>query len=234
MQHNGFTEQQVQVVIIYTSNSYPICDMNGTYCPDNDYHNADAYISEIHLGRILRYLKCCEMDVNGNSTGNPRYPNLRQVFVSSRTYGGYANGQPMYAAHCLMPEPYAYEEAFGVQRTIVAQIDRTTTDYAGDVRYPESAPWTDWGPYLWADGVNPRSDGLNFCDTSTTGNINCLGDPGDVRFGDPDPNYQTTYWGDHTHPTAWGLKKVADQFVTFFTKVAGGGGSPFVQGWNQQ
>jgi hypothetical protein len=232
--HNGYDERQVQVVLIYSSNSYPTCDMKAAYC--SDYTKADAYISETYLGRILRYLKCCKMDANGNSTGQARYLHLQQVFVTSRTYGGYANGQPTTTQHCLMPEPYAYEESFGLQRTIVAQINRTTTDYAGDVRYPESAPWTDWGPYLWADGPNiSPSTGLYYCDSSTdTAQYHqCLNNPGDVRFGDLMSGY-TQFWGDHTHPTAWGTKKVADRLVTFFTQSTMNGGSPFVQAWKGQ
>jgi hypothetical protein len=158
--------------------------------------------------------------VNGNSTGVPRYPNLKLVFVTSRIYGGYAqNPAPDNAAGCLNPEPFAYEEGFAVQRLIVAQIDRTITDHAGDVRYPESAPWVDWGPYLWASGTNVSSHTLLFwCDSTTTNNINCFNtnNPGDFRYGDLAPGY-SAYWGDHTHPTAWAAQKVANQLVKFIT-----------------
>ena len=51
---------------------------------------------------------------------------------------------------------------------------------------------------------------------------------GDI-FGDPD-----LYWGDYTHPSAAGAKKVADLLVKFFTKSVANGGSPFVQHWNQR
>ena len=148
-----------------------------------------------------------------------RYPNLKQVFLTSRTYGGYANGKK---DGCLMPEPYAYELGFAVQRLIAAQIRQvaglTTTDpYAGDLSYnvPDNdlygAPWFDWGPYLWANGEQPRAfDGLNWCDGQN--DRFCPGPSHDFRHDDPsDP----TYWGDFTHVTASGLKKVADKLVLF-------------------
>lgn len=69
-----------------------------------------------------------------------QYPNLKMVYLSSRTFGGY--GQ----AH---PEPYAYETAFAVRWLIQDQIKDTTTG-------KNVSPILVWGPYLWANGLTPR------------------------------------------------------------------------------
>ena len=176
----------------------------------------DTYQAETYLGDILRYLKCCKG--GPGQGGGPRYLNLKQVFVTSRIYGGWANGN---GNGCLNPEPFAYELGFTVQRAIVAQINQTanppvqgTDPYSGQLDYTV-APWFDWGPYLWADGVNPvnlRSDGLVWCDWSTRSNSRCSNNLGDVRFGDLDQGY-TQYYGDQIHPTAWGTQKVATQLL---------------------
>jgi hypothetical protein len=71
-----------------------------------------------------------------------RFPNLELVYLSSRTYAGYASTS-------LNPEPYAYESSFAVKWTIQARIEG-----------PETRPWLGWGPYLWTDGLRGRSDGL--------------------------------------------------------------------------
>lgn len=76
-----------------------------------------------------------------------RFPNLKIVYLSSRTYGGYASTS-------LNPEPYAYQSAFAVRWLIERQI-------AGDPELTAS-PWLAWGPYLWADGTTPRVDGLTW------------------------------------------------------------------------
>ena len=74
-----------------------------------------------------------------------RYPNLRLVYVSSRSYGGYA-------ATPLNPEPYAYESAFGVRWLIQDQIKGVESlNYASG-----KTPLLLWGPYLWADGEKGR------------------------------------------------------------------------------
>ena len=76
------------------------------------------------------------------------FPNLRIVYLGSRTYGGYANGP-------LNPEPYAYESAFAARWLIQRQV-------SGDPELVEvKSPLLLWGPYLWADGVSRRKlDGL--------------------------------------------------------------------------
>jgi hypothetical protein len=81
-----------------------------------------------------------------------RYPNLRQVFVSARTYGGYNLGGPN-------PEPYAYETGFA-DKFFVAQW----------VANPSKRPWVGWGPYFWTDGTVGRADGLKwYCSDTVDG-----------------------------------------------------------------
>ncbi len=70
------------------------------------------------------------------------YPNLRLVFLSSRTYGGYA-------ATTLNPEPYAYESGFAVKWLVTQRVEGKLT-----------GAWLGWGPYLWTDGTKGRRDGL--------------------------------------------------------------------------
>jgi hypothetical protein len=72
-----------------------------------------------------------------------RFPNLRLVYLSSRTYGGYAST-------ALNPEPYAYESAFAVRSLILDRARANATE-----------PVLLWGPYLWVDGLQARkADGL--------------------------------------------------------------------------
>ncbi len=80
-----------------------------------------------------------------------RFPNLRLLYLSSRIYAGYASTN-------LNPEPYAYQSGFAVKWLIEQQIasDPELSYDAG------RAPWMAWGPYLWADGNAPRTDGLTW------------------------------------------------------------------------
>lgn len=77
-----------------------------------------------------------------------RLPQLQVVYFSSRVYGGWlANGEPL-----------AFEGAFAVKMLLADQVDDLA---AGSGTYA-SGPWLTWGPYLWADGVVPRADGLTW------------------------------------------------------------------------
>ncbi len=82
-----------------------------------------------------------------------KYRNLKQVYLSSRIYGGYANT-------LLNPEPYAFESGFAVKWLLQEQIEGDTSLlYQGPNR---KSAWLSWGPYLWANGPNARKDGLQW------------------------------------------------------------------------
>jgi hypothetical protein len=82
-----------------------------------------------------------------------RYPNTQLVYLSSRTRSyTYWNG--------LSPEPTAFETGFAVKWLIQAQIEGDPELNYNPEKGPVKAPFLSWGPYLWADGLNPRSDGM--------------------------------------------------------------------------
>ncbi len=114
-----------------------------------------------------------------------KFPNCRQGFLSSRIYAGYATT-------ALNPEPYAYDSAFAVKWLVEDQINGAPalnfTPSAGAV----VAPWLAWGPYMWADGITPRSDGLTWA---------C-----------------SDYQADGTHPGPAARSKVANMLLAFFSR----------------
>lgn len=111
-----------------------------------------------------------------------RLPNTALLYNSSRTYAGYAST-------ALNPEPYAYASGFAVKWLVQSQIDHEPSLNADPARGPVEAPVLLWGPYLWADGTTPRSDGLTWT---------C------AEFGD-----------DGTHPSAAGRRKVGEMLLRF-------------------
>jgi hypothetical protein len=80
-----------------------------------------------------------------------KFPNLRIAYLGSRIYGGYGTSR-------LNPEPYAYESAFAARWLIQDQI-KGNPELNYDPNHGRvKAPLLLWGPYLWADGVNPRKE----------------------------------------------------------------------------
>jgi hypothetical protein len=82
-----------------------------------------------------------------------KFPNLKLVYLSSRIYGGWAVSP-------LNPEPHAYEGGFAVKWLIADQIAGKPELNYDPAKGRVAAPWIAWGPYLWADGLKPRKDGL--------------------------------------------------------------------------
>jgi hypothetical protein len=112
-----------------------------------------------------------------------KFPNLKIAYISSRIYGGYAVG-------ALNPEPFAYEEGFSMKWLIADQIAGKPELNYDPARGPVRAPWMIWGPYLWADGLKGRKDGM------VTWKREDLGPDG-------------------THPSLMGREKVAWLLLTF-------------------
>ncbi len=113
-----------------------------------------------------------------------RYPNLRIVFLSSRTRSYlYDRG--------LSPEPAAFETGFAVKWLIEDQLNGDPDLNYDPTRGPVTAPFLAWGPYLWIDGMNPRSDGMTWT-------------PEDLAE-------------DCTHPSSSGVTKVNQMLMSFFT-----------------
>ena len=82
-----------------------------------------------------------------------RFPNLKILYLSSRTYGGYATID-------LNPEPHAYQSAFAVKWLIEDQLNGAVGLNYDPAQGTVYAPWLSWGPYLWADGIAAEGDGF--------------------------------------------------------------------------
>ena len=164
----GYSELQVQVAWINLTNARPSVSL-----PEGA---ADAVNLKQQYGNVLRALK-------------ERYPNLKMVFFSSRLFAGYATTD-------LNPEPFAYETGFAVKWVIEAQLNQMYMEgapidsEAGNLSYETVAPWVAWGPYLWANGDEPRLDGLFWL-------------PEDFK-------------ADGTHPARFGIEKIADILLDYF------------------
>jgi hypothetical protein len=105
-----------------------------------------ARITPARLGEFPKHAQALEADLkNIILAAKECYPNLKLVYLSSRTYGGHA-------VTALNPEPYAYESAFSVQWLIKSQIAGKDSDLGYD-----KAPVLLWGPYLWTDGIKGRA-----------------------------------------------------------------------------
>ena len=155
----GLTAAQVQVAWLKEADAQP---------PDDFPGHATVLRDELEL--IVNNL-------------HDKFPNLKICYLSSRIYGGYS------AAGTLNPEPQAYESGFSVKWLIEDQIAGDPGLNDGRLEGAVRAPVLLWGPYLWADGTTPRSDGLTW------------------QLSDME--------GDRVHPSPAGEQKVASLLSAF-------------------
>lgn len=112
------------------------------------------------------------------------YPNIKIAYFSSRT-------RSYTYWHGLSPEPNAFETGFSVKWMIEKQMEGDLSLNFDPGRGEVVSPLLLWGPYLWADGGNPRSDGLVWLAEDME--------------------------RDCTHPTRSGTTKVAGLLFDFFS-----------------
>ena len=159
----GLTTNQVQVVWLKQALKQPVA--YGAF-------PAHAQALQAMEEQILRNAKAL-------------FPNLKLAYVSGRTRAYETNSS------ALNPDPFAFESGFAVRWMIQDQLNATNNLNYDSSSGPVVAPWISWGPYLWADGLTPRSD-------------NFIWQCADLE-------------GDWTHPsTNGGVPKVATQLLAFF------------------
>ena len=79
-------------------------------------------------------------------------PNLKMVYLSGFHYTGYTH--PEHELYDFLVEPKGYWGNLAIKELIERQINGDPLlDFEGEGRV---APYVNWGPYFWADGVNPR------------------------------------------------------------------------------
>ena len=163
LEDRGASYQQVQAIWFKQGRAWP--------------NEADTSFTAYMDTLVAQLVSCMQIIHN-------RYPNCRMVYISSRIYGDY---QP--DDFRLNPEPFAYYNGWGVKELVERQLN-------GDPELawegPDAkAPWISWASYLWADGVNPRNDGLTWL---------CPDD----------------FLDDGAHPSPVGSRKVSDYLMDFF------------------
>lgn len=156
----GFTPLQVQVAWIYLAYRDPI----------EGFPTATEKLED-YIQTVLNILIT-------------RFPNVKIAYLTSREYAGYSG------TGASNPEPYAYESAFACRWLIERQINGDTELNYNAASGEVKSPLIIWGPYTWASGTTPRSDGLTWLRND---------------FGD-----------DGMHPSSQGYTKIGNLMLDFF------------------
>ena len=80
-----------------------------------------------------------------------RFPNLKLLYLSSRTYAGYA--KPINQ----VSEPYAYDQGYALQAVIADQLNGDPALNFDPSQGPVLAPWIAWENYKWGNGMTAHN-----------------------------------------------------------------------------
>lgn len=139
---SGYSNKQVQVVWIEQENT----------------QNADTAFPSAPLSLLEDYRKLL-------SVISIRFPNVKIVYLNQRAYAGYIDVTPGVIGKGLH-FPRDYYNGWCIKWLIEKQLsDAPGFRYNGT---PE-IPFIDWATSFWADGKNPRLDGLSYDCTTDFG-----------------------------------------------------------------
>jgi hypothetical protein len=163
IRRDGFTPEQVQVAWVKHAHSKPA-----------------------EFGPFPTHAEVLQQDIENSLRALLRnFPNIQLVYLSSRSRA-YTDDPSKQS-----PEPYAYEEGFSAKWLIAKQMSGDP-DLNYDPKKGEVvAPLVLWGPYIWADGTQGRSDGFVW-------------------------NCNDTRSNEFIHPSDKGMQKVGSQLLAFF------------------
>jgi len=110
------------------------------------------------LGEFPAHARALQVDITAIlNIARLHYPNLRVVYLSSRTFGGWSGRESG------SPEPYAYESGFGTRWVVQSQMKGERQLNFDPAQGEVKAPLVLWGPYFWACGDTPRKfDGMTW------------------------------------------------------------------------
>jgi enterochelin esterase-like enzyme/dienelactone hydrolase len=165
----GVTPKQVEVVWIKETNPAPHKESFPKYTRD----------LQAQITKIVQLLP-------------KRFPNVQLVYLSSRSWGGWAKVPAgSKASQPGNSEPYSYETAFAVKWLIERQLKGEAELNFDPAKGAVKAPWLSWGPYWWANGENKRKDGFHFQKSDFRDN-------------------------DQMHHSEAGMKKLGQELLRFF------------------
>lgn len=80
-----------------------------------------------------------------------RFPNLKILYLASRTYAGYSN--PVKE----VSEPWAYDQGYALQAVIADQLNGDPALNFDPSVGPVVAPWLAWDTYKWGNGMTAHN-----------------------------------------------------------------------------
>jgi hypothetical protein len=152
----GAVDRQVQILIWKQTNNRPQNADGSPRQPSSNFPSKDSKRFPAHALTTKALLKKRLLDLK------KKYPNLKQVFFTSRSYGGWtcAPSADDYR------EPVAFEEGFSFKWLLEDQILGKDPQLAFE---GDNAPaaWLAWGPYIWNPAWTQdmyRVDGAHPCE----------------------------------------------------------------------